>query len=258
MKGARLTLVVAVTCQAVVMGDVLACFISLPPVARDLAPRTGLAAYPEWVVAAYVAPLLVILALHRRILRADNVRGVLATALALFGIAAALAMATFSWPLLLVARGLAGASAALMVTGSLALLAHRANGRQAGSIAVWGIAALLGALIMGAAARELMAVVGWRVLLAPGLVLAPAFAILAAAAPPPPRITAARHLVQDAETEDAVLVPRAVMNELRQALEHLADGAEQALSAPGLPISAPLRRTILSAYPDQPERIGRS
>ncbi|MBO3750546.1 MFS transporter [Streptosporangiaceae bacterium NEAU-GS5] len=258
MKGARLSLVVAFTCQAVVMGDLVACLISLPPVARDLAPRGGVAAYPEWVLVAYTTPLVVILLLHKRILRAENVRGVLASALAMFAIAAAVAMATFSWPLLLAARGLAGGSAALMVTGSLALLAPRINGRQSGAVAVWGAAAVLGAIIMGGAARELMAAVGWRVLLAPGLVLAPAFAILAAATPRQPR-TSARYLVQQAETEDAVLVPRAVMNDLRQALEHLADGAEQALSAPGLPqVTAPMRRTILSAHPDQPERIGRS
>lgn len=142
----RLTLVAAILGSTVVFLDSTVVNVALPAIADDL--DAGLASQ-QWVVEAYLLALVALMLVGGMLGDRYGRRRVFVTGLAGFGLTSALCALAPSDELLVGARALQGAAGALLVPGSLALVAAAfsgaARGAAVGAWTAWtGIATVVG------------------------------------------------------------------------------------------------------------------
>ncbi|HEV3001543.1 MAG TPA: MFS transporter [Solirubrobacteraceae bacterium] len=175
---ARLPLALACGASFVALLDVTLANLAIPDLAREFEGQ-GVAGL-SWVVTAYTVPFAALLAPAGRL--ADVVgrrRLFLAGALA-FTAGSAVAAAAPSFGVLVAARAVQGAGAALLLPASLAfVLADTPPARRAAAIGLWSAAASLAAATGPAIGGVLVGAAGWRSLF---LVTVPIGAALAAGA----------------------------------------------------------------------------
>lgn len=156
----RLTLVAAILGSAVVFLDSTVVNVALPAIADDL--DAGLAEQ-QWVVEAYMLTLVAFMLVGGALGDQFGRRRVFTFGLAAFGIASVLCAVAPSVELLIGARGLQGVAGALLVPGSLALVANAFSGpARGGAVGAWtawsGIATVIGPAGGGLLVDEL----SWR------------------------------------------------------------------------------------------------
>lgn len=145
-RSQRLTLVAAILGSAVVFLDSTVVNVALPALSRDLG--AGLASQ-QWVVEAYLLALVSLLLVGGSLSDRFGRRIIFVIGLAGFGATSALCAMAPSDEFLIAARALQGMAGALLVPGSLALVAAGFDGAQRGrAIGTWtawtGIATVLG------------------------------------------------------------------------------------------------------------------
>jgi len=156
----RLTLVATILGSAVVFLDSTVINVALPAIGDGL--DTGLAG-KQWVVEAYMLTLVSLLLVGGSLGDQFGRRRVFLVGLAGFGTTSALCAVAPSIELLVAARGLQGIAGALLVPGSLALVAATFEGAERGrAIGTWtawtGIATVVGPAGGGA----LIGLTSWR------------------------------------------------------------------------------------------------
>lgn len=155
-----LTLVAAVLGSTVVFLDSTVVNVAIPPISRDL--DAGLAGQ-QWVVEAYMLTLVALLLVGGSLGDRLGRRRVFVAGLLGFGVTSVLCALAPSVELLIAARALQGVAGALLVPGSLALVASAfegaARGRAVGAWTAWtGIAVVIGPAGGGA----LIEALSWR------------------------------------------------------------------------------------------------
>lgn len=156
----RWTLVAAILGSTVVFLDSMVVNVALPAIADDL--DAGLAGQ-QWVVEAYLLALVALLLVGGSLGDQFGRKLMFVSGLVGFGATSALCAVAPSDEFLVVARGMQGIAGALLVPGSLALVASafagKARGRAVGSWTAWtGIATVLGPAAGGFLVDEL----DWR------------------------------------------------------------------------------------------------
>jgi len=156
----RLTLVATILGSTVVFLDSTVVNVALPAIADDL--DAGLAGQ-QWVVEAYMLTLVSLLLVGGSLGDRLGRRRVFVAGLVGFGLTSVLCAAAPSDELLVVARALQGIAGALLVPGSLAIVAAsfegEARGRAVGTWTAWtGIATVIGPAGGGA----LIEALSWR------------------------------------------------------------------------------------------------
>jgi EmrB/QacA subfamily drug resistance transporter len=142
----RLTLVAAILGSTVVFLDSTVVNVALPAISEDL--DAGLSGQ-QWVVEAYMLTLVALILVGGSLGDQFGRRRMFVTGLAGFAAASVLCAAAPSVELLIVARGLQGIAGALLVPGSLALVAAAFEGAERGrAVGTWtaftGIATVVG------------------------------------------------------------------------------------------------------------------
>jgi EmrB/QacA subfamily drug resistance transporter len=142
----RWTLVAAILGSTVVFLDATVVNVALPAIAEDL--DAGLAGQ-QWVVEAYLLALVALLLVGGSLGDKFGRKLMFVTGLVGFGVTSVLCAIAPTTEMLIVARGLQGIAGALLVPGSLALVASafdgEARGRAVGMWTAWtGIATVLG------------------------------------------------------------------------------------------------------------------
>ncbi len=239
MNGPGPALSVSLMAQGAALSDLVGFTAALPMLRSEDLP---------WASLAYVGSWAAAMLLCRPLARVASWRVLTALAQAVFALACGVVMFTGSWPLLLAARAVQGCCCAVMLTFALGLLLHHGPRRGAALRANSG-AALAGALLAHTLAAGLVPVVGWRVLLAPGLVLAACSAVLSLGVP-----------LRLASGERMILLPRALVVLVQRRLVELADGidiaadcTEQAIATlTGRPPALPSGPAGLAAQPSLP------
>ncbi|MFI6600673.1 hypothetical protein ACIBHX_30880 [Nonomuraea sp. NPDC050536] len=249
MSGPGPALGVSLMAQGAALSDLIGFTSALPMLRTQDLP---------WASLAYVGSWAAAMLLCRQLARVASWPVLTAAAQAGFAAGCGLVMFTDSWPLLLVARAVQGCCCALMLTFALGLLLAHGPRRGAALRANSG-AALAGALLAHTLAAGLVPAVGWRVLLAPGLVLAACSAVLSLGVP--------RGL---APAESMILLPRALVVLVHRRLVELADGidvaadcTEQAIATltgrraalPSVPAALPGGRPSRAAVTDREPRL---
>lgn len=156
----RLTLVATILGSTVVFLDGTVVNVALPSIGRGL--DAGLAGQ-QWVVEAYLLTMVSLLLVGGSLGDQFGRRRVFVIGLLAFGATSALCALSPTVELLIVARGLQGIAGALLVPGSLAIVAAtfegEARGRAIGTWTAWtGIATVLGPAGGGA----LIGLFSWR------------------------------------------------------------------------------------------------
>jgi EmrB/QacA subfamily drug resistance transporter len=159
-RAQRRTLVASILASSLAFVDGSVVNVALPAIGADVG---GEAAGMQWVVNAYLLPLSALLLLGGAAGDKFGRRRLFNAGVALFALASLLCALAPSLPLLLAGRALQGASAALLMPNSLALLGAAFAGTQRGrAIGTWAaagaIAGALGPLLGG----WLVELVGWR------------------------------------------------------------------------------------------------
>jgi EmrB/QacA subfamily drug resistance transporter len=142
----RLTLVATILGSTIVFLDATVVNVALPAMERDL--DTGLAGQ-QWIVEAYALALVSLLLVGGAMGDQFGRRRMFVIGLALFGVTSALCALATSTELLVGARALQGLAGALLVPGSLAIIAAtfegEARGKAVGTWTAWsGIATVIG------------------------------------------------------------------------------------------------------------------
>jgi EmrB/QacA subfamily drug resistance transporter len=155
-----LTLVATILGSNVVFLDGTVVNVALPAIQRDL--ETGLAAQ-QWVVEAYLLTLVAVLLVGGSFGDLYGRKRIFELGLAGFAVTSVLCALAPTSGLLIAARGLQGLAGALLVPGSLAIIAATfhgaARGRAVGTWTAWaGIATLAGPAAGGLLVQEL----SWR------------------------------------------------------------------------------------------------
>jgi EmrB/QacA subfamily drug resistance transporter len=145
-RSQRLTLVAAILGSTVVFLDSTVVNVALPAISEDL--DAGLAGQ-QWVVEAYLLALVSLLLVGGSLGDRLGRRRMFVAGLAGFGVSSALCAIAPSEELLVAARALQGIAGALLVPGSLALVAAGFDGASRGAaVGTWtawtGIATVLG------------------------------------------------------------------------------------------------------------------
>lgn len=156
----RLTLIAAILGSTVVFLDSTVVNVALPAIADDL--DAGLAGQ-QWVVEAYMLTLVALLLVGGSLGDQFGRRRVFLVGLIAFAATSALCALAPSEELLVAARALQGIAGALLVPGSLALVAAAFEGeRRGGAVGSWtawtGIATVVGPAAGGA----LVGALSWR------------------------------------------------------------------------------------------------
>src|SRR3954468_9884347 len=156
----RLVLATTILASSLAFVDGSVVNVGLPAIGRSLAAEAGAL---QWVVNAYLLPLSALLLLGGAAGDRFGRRRLFLIGTALFAGASLLCAAAPTLPLLLAGRMLQGASAAMLMPNSLAILgaafAGAARGRAIGTWAAAGaVAGAVGPLLGG----WLIAAVGWR------------------------------------------------------------------------------------------------
>jgi EmrB/QacA subfamily drug resistance transporter len=196
MTRSRSTRILVLTAGAAFLAllDVTVVNLAIPALGR--AYRGSDVTEPSWVITAYATLFAALLAPAGRladVIGRRTLYRVGVTGFALMSLACALAP---SLPLLLVARGLQGAMAALMIPASLAiLLADTPAEERTKSVALWSAAGALAAAVGPSLGGVLVHAFGWRSLF---VINVPTGLALAAAAGVVPRPVRARTRLPDA------------------------------------------------------------
>ncbi|MDP9850392.1 MFS transporter [Streptosporangium lutulentum] len=241
----------SITGQGAVLGDVVAITQGLPRMIAELQPAQEFQLAASWIGLAYIAGFVVMLAMHRRLLAVSDKRMVLGCALTVFAVGAAVAVAAPTWTILLTARAFQGGSAAIVVTACLPVLLSQLVDRQVQMLPLWAASTTIGALFIHAAGAWLVHTAGWRALLAPGLITATVTIFMLAAVPRPRRGKHLKPASANDQNADTVMLPRALLVELRSALVEVADSAEQSLPNHE---AGPVAPSPLSPYVPYPAR----
>ncbi len=156
----RLTIVATILGSTVVFLDATVVNVALPALSDDLG--TGLADQ-QWVVEAYLLALVALLLVGGSLGDQFGRKRIFILGLALFGVTSILCAVAPSSGVLIAARGLQGLAGALLVPGSLAILAATFEGEERGrAVGTWtawtGIATVIGPAGGGA----LVEAISWR------------------------------------------------------------------------------------------------
>ncbi len=159
-RSQRLTLVAAILGSTVVFLDTTVVNVALPSIGRGL--DAGLAGQ-QWVLEAYMLSLVALLLVGGSLGDQFGRRRIFVTGLVGFGLTSALCALAPSKEFLVGARALQGIAGALLVPGSLAIVAATFSGEERGSaVGTWtawtGIATVIGPAGGGA----LIALISWR------------------------------------------------------------------------------------------------
>jgi EmrB/QacA subfamily drug resistance transporter len=134
--------------------------VGLPAIGRNL---HGDAAQLQWIVNAYLLPLSALLLLGGALGDRFGRRMILIAGIALFAVGSALCGAASSLDGLLVARGLQGVGAALLLPNSLAILGNTFEGEARGrAIGTWSATSAITAAVGPVLGGWLIDTVGWR------------------------------------------------------------------------------------------------
>lgn len=155
-----LALTVLALAQFLVVLDASIVNIALPSLGADLALDT---AALSWVITAYVLPFGGLLLFGGRLADRFGHRRMFLIGVAGFVVASALAGISVSGEMLLAARAMQGASAALLAPASLALLTQlfRTPGDRARALGIWGAVAGIGSAAGVLLGGVLTAAFGW-------------------------------------------------------------------------------------------------
>lgn len=142
----RLTIIATIMGSTVVFLDATVVNVALPALSDDL--HTGLAAQ-QWVVEAYLLAMTALLLVGGSLGDQFGRRRIFILGLGLFGVTSILCALSPTSGVLIAARGLQGLAGALLVPGSLAILAATfeggERGRAVGTWTAWtGIATVIG------------------------------------------------------------------------------------------------------------------
>jgi len=156
----RLTIIATIMGSTVVFLDATVVNVALPALSDDL--HTGLAAQ-QWVVEAYLLAMTALLLVGGSLGDQFGRRRIFILGLGLFGVTSILCALSPTSGVLIAARGLQGLAGALLVPGSLAILAATfeggERGRAVGTWTAWtGIATVIGPAGGGALVEAL----SWR------------------------------------------------------------------------------------------------
>src|SRR5215218_9518684 len=159
-RAERLTLVATILASTAVFLDATVVNVALPAIQRDL--DTSLAGQ-QWVVEAYLLALVSLMLVGGSLADHFGRRRIFTLGLVAFGVTSALCGAAPTTGTLIAFRGLQGLAGALLVPGSLAILAAtfegEARGRAVGTWTAWsGISTVLGP----AAGGLLVEAISWR------------------------------------------------------------------------------------------------
>jgi EmrB/QacA subfamily drug resistance transporter len=168
-RSQRLTLVATILASIVVFLDSTVANVALPAIARDL--NTGLADQ-QWVIEAYLLTLTSLILVGGSLGDHFGRRRIFVLGLAGFGVTSALCAVAPSSETLIAARGLQGIAGAMLVPGSLAIVAATFDGADRGkAVGTWtawtGISMVFGPTLGGA----LIAAFSWRAVFAINLPL---------------------------------------------------------------------------------------
>jgi EmrB/QacA subfamily drug resistance transporter len=174
-RSQRLTLIATILGSTVVFLDATVVNVALPSIGRDLG--AGLAGQ-QWVLEAYMLALVSLILVGGSLGDQFGRRRIFVIGLVGFGISSALCAVAPSEEALIAARALQGIAGALLVPGSLAIVAAtfegEARGKAVGTWTAWtGIATVFGPAGGGA----LISVFSWRAIFAINLPLI-AFTVL--------------------------------------------------------------------------------
>ena len=146
--------------------------VGLPAIGRSL---HGSAADLQWLVNAYLLPLSALLLLGGALGDRFGRRRLLTIGVALFALGSGACAAAPSLAWLIVARGLQGAAAALMLPNSLAVLGSAFNGAARNrAVGLWAASASIAGAIGPVLGGWLIDTVGWRAIFLINLPLAAA------------------------------------------------------------------------------------
>jgi EmrB/QacA subfamily drug resistance transporter len=156
----RLTLLATILGSTIVFLDATVVAVALPALQQDL--DTGLAAQ-QWVVEAYLLALVALLLVGGSLGDLYGRRRLFMLGLAGFGVASLLCALAPSTGLLIGGRALQGMAGALLVPGSLAILAATFEGAARGkAIGTWTAWSAISTVIGPAGAGGLVEALSWR------------------------------------------------------------------------------------------------
>ena len=156
----RLVLTTCILASSLAFVDGSVVNVGLPAIGHSLRAS---AADLQWVINAYLLPLTALLLLGGALGDRFGRRGILIFGVALFGVGSILCALAPDLPLLIGARGLQGAGAALLLPNSLAILGTAFSGEARGrAIGTWSAASSISAAIAPALGGWLIDAFGWR------------------------------------------------------------------------------------------------
>jgi EmrB/QacA subfamily drug resistance transporter len=175
----RLVLATSILASSLAFVDGSVVNVGLPAIGRSL--DAG-GADLQWIVNAYLLPLSALLLLGGALGDRFGRRGILIVGVALFGAASMLCAAAPDLSLLLGARALQGAGAALLLPNSLAILGATFSGEARGrAVGTWSATSAMTAAIGPLLGGWLIDVFGWRTIFLINIPLAIGAIVLALA-----------------------------------------------------------------------------
>lgn len=166
----QMTLIASILASSLAFVDGSVINVALPTIGRELG---GGAAGLQWAINAYLLPLSALLLLGGAMGDRFGRRRIFLIGLVAFAVASALCALAPSLNLLLAGRALQGASAAMLMPNSLALLGSAFSGEERGkAIGTWAAAGAIAGAIGPLLGGWLIDAVGWRAIFLINLPLA--------------------------------------------------------------------------------------